>query len=375
MKNKLRILTSLLFFFFTSQSFSNPITNINFIGLNNAPEESLLKLIPFKAGQEYMSTLSDGIIESLFETGLFSDISISKNENSLDITLKENPTIKYFDFELDSDSGFANWINGEKLLFTSEILNDELKDSLLSPGKPYTRKKLDDLILILESKYSEYGYYNTSFTPSISIDEQNRAGINLAIIQGDRVRIDSFKITGSEKFTEDSLLKLFEIGEADMLLFNYFTNKDLFTEAEFKKGIDLLTNKYFDSGYLDFQILDVETKLDKPKEKISININITEGIQYKLGKVTFDGELGSLDLETLNGSLSMIEGDIFNRNLVIQDIQKLTDLFADKGYAFVDINPVTSEFLNSVNIKFNISLNKKVYINRITISGNTRTQD
>ena len=170
MKNKLRILTSLLFFFFTSQSFSNPITNINFIGLNNAPEESLLKLIPFKAGQEYMSTLSDGIIESLFETGLFSDISISKNENSLDITLKENPTIKYFDFELDSDSGFANWINWEKLLFTSEILNDDLNDSLLSPGKPYTRKKLDDLILLLESKYSESGYYNASFTPSISID-------------------------------------------------------------------------------------------------------------------------------------------------------------------------------------------------------------
>ena len=375
MKNKLRILVSLLFFFFTSQSFSNPITNINFIGLNNAPEESLLKLIPFKAGQEYMSTLSDGIIESLFETGLFSDISISKNQNNLDITLKENPTIKYFDFELDSGSGFANWINGEKLLFTSEILNDELNDSLLSPGKPYTRKKLDDLILLLESKYSESGYYNASFTPSISIDEQNRAGINLAITQGDRVRIDSFKITGSDKFTEDSLLKLFEIGEADMLLFNYFTNKDLFTEAEFKKGIDLLTNKYFDSGYLDFQILDVETKLDKPKEKISININITEGIQYKLGKVTFDGELGSLDLETLNGSLSMIEGDIFNRNLVIQDIQKLTDLFADKGYAFVNINPVTSEFLNSVNINFNVSLNKKVYINRIIISGNTRTQD
>jgi hypothetical protein len=59
-----------------------------------------------------------------------------------DITLKENPTIKYFDFELDSDSGFANWLNGEKLLFTSEILDEELNDSLLSPGKPYTRKNL-----------------------------------------------------------------------------------------------------------------------------------------------------------------------------------------------------------------------------------------
>ena len=71
----------------------------------------------------------------------------------------------------------------------------------------------------------------------------------------------------------------------------------------------------------------------------------------------------------------MKEGDIFNRNLIIQDIQALTDLFADKGYAFVDINPVTSDFLNSVNIDFQVSLNKKVYINRINISGNTRTQD
>jgi outer membrane protein insertion porin family len=71
----------------------------------------------------------------------------------------------------------------------------------------------------------------------------------------------------------------------------------------------------------------------------------------------------------------MNQGDVFNRNLVIKDIQILTDMFADLGYAFVDINPITSEFLNEVNINFDISLNKKVYINRITISGNTRTQD
>jgi outer membrane protein insertion porin family len=50
-------------------------------------------------------------------------------------------------------------------------------------------------------------------------------------------------------------------------------------------------------------------------------------------------------------------------------------MFADQGYAFVDINPITSDFLDAVNVNFNISLNKKVYVNRISISGNTRTQD
>ena len=73
--------------------------------------------------------------------------------------------------------------------------------------------------------------------------------------------------------------------------------------------------------------------------------------------------------------MSIKSGDIFNRQSVVDDIQSLVDIYSDQGYAFVDINPITQDFLDTVNVKINISLNKKVYINRITISGNTRTQD
>ncbi len=375
MKNKFRLLIIAFFFFFTTQSYSSPIKNINFIGLNNASEDSLIQLIPFQTGQEYNDSSSNEIIKSLFQTGLFSDISITKNQDSLNITLKENPTIKYFDFELDSGSGFSNWLKGEKMLMTNDILNEELVSTMLSPGNPFTQRKLDEFMLLIESKYSESGYYNVILTPNISIDSQNRAGIELSIDQGERAKIDSFKISGSEKISEESLLKLFKIGEADMAILNYFTNKDLFTETEFKNGIDSLNNYYFDLGYMDFKILNINSTLDDKKEKISINIQISEGIQYKLGKVSFDGGSEIFNKDELSQSISLKEGDIFNRNLIIKDIQTLTDMFADKGFAFVDINPITSDFLDSINIDFKISLNKKVFINRITISGNTRTQD
>jgi len=375
MKNKLNHVLVIVFLFFTTHAYSNPINEINFIGLNNTSKNTLLKEIPLEIGDEYTESSSNTIIQSLFQTGLFSDISITNNEGTINITLVENPTIKYFNFNLDSGPGFSNWLKGEKMLISTELLDEELEDSALSTGNTYTQNKLDDFVLILENKYSESGYYNVIITKNVSIDSQNRAGIELDIKQGERVKIDEFKISGTDKISEEHLLRLFKIGEADMALINYFTNKDLFTETEFAQGIDLMTNKYFDSGYLDFKILNIESKLDDNKEKISINISVSEGIQYQLGKISFDGELGVLNIEDLNSAISMNEGDIFNRNLVIKDIQILTDMFADKGYAFVNINPITSELLNLVNINFNVSLNKKVYINRIIISGNTRTQD
>ena len=331
--------------------------------------------MPFKIGQDFSPYASNKIIESLFATGLYENISIVKNENSLEITLKENPNIKYLEIKLDSGSGFSNWLKNEKSHFSNEELNTLATDNQLSTGKTFTEKKLEDFISLLESKYFDSGYYNVVITQNTQIDVQNRAGILLSVTQGERANIDLFSISGAEKISEKALLKLFKIGEADMSLINYFTNKDDFNASKLTNGIDLMTQTYFDAGYLDFKILNVDSSLNENKEKISINIEISEGIQYKLGDVSFKGELGNVNLDDLNNTISMIKGDVFNRNLIIEDIQSLTDLYADQGYAFVEINPITSEFLNSVNIDFEIFLNKKTYINRITISGNTRTQD
>ena len=375
MKNKFIQFLTLLFLFFTTQVHSNPIDKINFIGLNNTSKSTLLEILPFKIGQNFSPYASDQIIESLFKTGLFENIRIIKNKNTLNVSLKENPNIKYFEINLNTGSGFSKWLKSEKMLITSENLNKLQADNQLSIGNIYTKRKLNDFVSLLESKYSDSGFYNIQISQNVLIDDQNRAGIELDITQGERAKIDSFTITGSNKFTEKDLLKLFEIGEADIALLNYFTNKDDFTESGLERGIDVMTNTYFNAGYLDFKILNIDSSLDDIKEKLSISIQISEGIQYKLGKISFNGELGNINLTDLNSAISLNEGDIFNRNSVIQNIQTLTDLYADQGYAFVEINPITSEFLDSVNINFDVSLNKKAYINRITISGNTRTQD
>ena len=144
MKNKFIQLSVLLFLFCTSQAYSNPINKINFIGLNSTSESTLLALIPFEIGQNFSPYASDKIIEALFKTELFENISINKNDNSLDILLKENPNIKYFKITLNNDSAFSNWLKGEKIHFTSEALNEQIAENQLSAGNVFTKRKLED---------------------------------------------------------------------------------------------------------------------------------------------------------------------------------------------------------------------------------------
>ena len=205
MKNKFIQISAILFLFFSTLSHSNPINKINFFGLNNTSENTLLALIPFEIGQNFSPYASDQIIEALFKTELFENISIIKNKNSLEISLKENPNIKYFEITLNNDSAFSNWLKGEKIHFTSEALNEQIDENQLSAGNVFTKRKLEDFLLLLESKYSKSGFFNSVITQDIEIDAQNRAGIELSVTQGNRATIGSFGISGSVKiFPEES---------------------------------------------------------------------------------------------------------------------------------------------------------------------------
>ena len=333
------------------------------------------KKIYLEDAQYFIEDVRKNVIESFFKTGFFSDITISTDGSQLNIALVENPYIKYFDLKNKGDTGLSAWLKNEQFYLTEESISILADENNLSPGNIFNKMRFEDFILFIKAKYNQAGYFNAQIEYETSIDLQNRIGINLTIEQGVQARVNEINISGNKAFESKEILRLFEIGKSRNILVNYFTNKDLFTENELQSGLDLLTQKYFDSGYLDFKILDLKTEFSDNNEKIAINIEVNEGIQYKVGDISFTGQLGKITNDDLKKLLEIKSGDVFNRQIVISDIQKITDLYADQGYAFVNINPITSDFLDTVNITIDIFLNKKVYVNRIIISGNTRTLD
>ena len=343
-----------------------PIKSIEILGLSAISRGTVLSYLPVEVGDEYNKQVSTQIIRSLYKTRFFKDIEVSQDDQILKIKLEENPHIKYVDV-----------INYSDKVIDEDSLKQILKSMEISQGKIFNKRQLDKLISQLKGTYISKGYYSIKITKTIEIDAQNRIGIELDIDEGDVARIISMKITGAKINEEEDLLDLFEIGKADFFIINYFTEKDHYSKVALDAGIEAMKSFYINSGYLDFKIDKIKTELSEDKESISVNIHISEGAEYKIGNVQFSGDLLNQSVQDLEDLLTVSKGDVFKRKKVIESIQAITDVFADQGYAFAKVDPVTSENkkTHTINLNIKVSLNKKVYINRITIIGNTRTQD
>ena len=347
-------------------SFAAPIKSIEILGLNAISRGTVLSYLPVEVGDDYNNQVSGQIIKSLYKTSFFKDIEVSQEDSVLKINIQENPHIKYVDV-----------LNYSDKVIDEERLTQILKNMDLSQGKIFNKRQLDKLISQLEASYISKGYYGINIGQKIEIDAQNRVGIELDVNEGEVARINSMTISGGNVHDQDDLLDLFEIGEADFFIMNYFTEKDHYSKVALDAGIEAIKSLYINDGYLDFKVNKVQTQLSENKENIDIDIQINEGSQYKVGTISFTGDLLNQSIKDLNDLLTIGKDDVFERKKVIESIQAITDVFADQGYAFAKIDPITTENTktHTIDLNIDVALNKKVYINRITIVGNTRTQD
>jgi outer membrane protein insertion porin family len=352
--------------FSTSTVLADTIKNIEILGLGAISRGAVLSNLPVEKGDNYDNQVAEQIINDLYKTGFFKDIEVYQEDKILKIKLLENPHIKYIDVIEYSDK-----------VLEERSLDRIMEDMDLIQGNIFDEKKLDKFISKIEEAYNAKGYYNIRIIRKIDTDKQNRIGIEIKIDEGEPAIINSMKIVGSVIHNEQTLLNLFEIGEADLAILNFFNEKDHYSKIALDAGIEAMKSLYINSGYLDFKIKKVKTKLSTDKKKIDIKIDISEGEKYKIGVINITGDLLNQSTEELNALLTIKTGDVFKRIKVIESIKAITSVFSNQGYAFAKINPITNENkkTNAIDLTIDVKLNKKVYINRVIISGNTRTQD
>jgi outer membrane protein insertion porin family len=338
------------------------IFEVRIKGNHRAESAAILNVISIKAGDTLSVDKTDADIRAIYKLGQFQDIQVSTEETDkgtvLVYTVVEKPVVRDIKFE------------GNK-----ELATDKLKDALeFRQNSILSAKDLAKSVAKIKKLYSDEGYYLAEIKPVVENRTPTELAITFKITEGKKILIRTIHFDGNRAFTARQLRKVMETSEKWFL--SWLTGAGTYKEEVLKNDALLIADHYMNNGYINVKVGEPTVKLNDAKDSLEVFIGITEGEQFRVGDIDFKGELLEPASE-LRKKIKLERGQVFSRSVLRADIATLTDVYADKGYAFANINPLTKvdNAKLIVDLSFDMEKGELVSLERINISGNPKTRD
>jgi outer membrane protein insertion porin family len=354
----------LLYLILTGRCFGEDekIVKITIMGNQKVTEDVIRSQIKSKESEPLSVPQLRRDLKAIYETGLFTDIIIDLRDveggKEVIFVVVEKPSIRDI------------LISGNVKIETPKI-----REKIgITPGAILNMEKLRETADSIKELYSSKAYYRAEVDHRLHYLDKNQVDVEFIIEEGKKGYVKKVRFHGNKHFWARTLRKRMRTKKKGW--FWYITKRGVLDEDLLNADIQSLQALYFDDGY-------IQVKIDKPKITISedgksiyIDITIQEGEQFKVGEIDFRGDILTTP-EDLRKRLSLKKGKIYSTSVMQRDILRITDVYADKGYAFVDIAPLTSvdPEKREVHLTFDIRKGEKVFFERIHISGNTKTRD
>ncbi|HYA30626.1 MAG TPA: outer membrane protein assembly factor BamA, partial [Acidobacteriota bacterium] len=310
-----------------------------------------------RPGDNFDPAVVDQDVKAIYRMGFFDDVNAELSaDNVLTYVVKEKPYIR----EVKIDGA-------------SQVSKDKIEGALgVGVRTILDRTKVAEGVEKVRKLYNDQGYVNAKIDYSVSVEASNQALITLDIVEGNRLLIKKVAFEGNKAFSDGDLKGL--IGTKEEWIFSFITNRGVLDRDILTNDVAILSNHYNDNGY-------VEHKIDEPiilrgRDGLEVVFRITEGPQYRVGKVEIGGDLIQEGQQMLK-AVKLTTGQIFRGNRLRDDITTITDMYSNKGFAFVQVDPVTKidATQKKVDVALVISKGPPVYFNRVLVQGNTKTRD
>lgn len=235
------------------------------------------------------------------------------------------------------------------------------------------RKVIEDEKKLLKY-YQEKGFQLAKVRHEIKVDEDTgKANVTYLIEEGQRVFIQQVAFEGNKAFPAKRLNHLIKTRHRWWL--SWITQTGVFKDEQFEEDLDKLKTFYREEGYIDMEVTKVDYENPRPNRLI-IRIHISEGVQYKVGAVKLQGNK-VFPTDALTAVLAMTEGKTFTPPGLSKDIEALRDYYGARGYIDAYVRPVRSANIETgrMDITYDIEENQLSYVEKVNISGNTKTKD
>ena len=344
----------------TGQLFQKQIISaIAVTGNKRVEQDAILRVITSKPGELLNPDTLSKDLGLVYKMGYFDDVRVEKTalDRGVEVVfqVKEKPSVRNIKFK-------DNHIYKDEELF--EVVGT-------STGSILNLFKINNDVDKLKRLYFEKNYHNCQVTFDIKTLKNDQADIVFTIDEGEKVRIEDIVFDGNQYFSDKKLKKVMKTREKGF--WSFLTESGNLNETELDNDAIRIESYYKNNGFINVKVSDA--KVEVGKESITVRFKIEEGDQYKTGLVDIEGDILTTKEELMDVLVSQ-ESELYNRELVRKDMITLNDLYANDGYANVEVTPLIKriEETKTVNLIFKIKQNQLVYFNRILISGNTKTR-
>jgi outer membrane protein insertion porin family len=335
------------------------VTAIRVAGNKRVEPETVRTYLTFNVGDPYDLAKVDESLKALFATGLFQDVRIRREGGTVVIIVVENPIVSKVAFE------------GNK-----EVADDALTAEVqLKPRTVYTRARVQADVQRILDVYRRQGLYAAQVDPKIIHLENNRIDVVFEINEGPTTKVRAINFIGNTAFSDSQLRYVISTTQTNLLSFLKGTN--IYDPDRLSLDRELLRQFYLKNGYADVRIVSATADLDRDGRGFFITFTIDEGEKYRFGDVDVETALPHLDPGVLRGAIVTRSGRVFNSQRIENTAEAMTIAASQQGYAFAQVKPRfdRDEVNHRVNITYVVDEGPHVYIERINIVGNFRTQD
>lgn len=338
------------------------LSDITVDGLERSDPSTVFNILPIKVGSPYSKDSEAIVVKSLYDSGLYENISADLQGSVLKIKLSERPVVSEFK------------ITGMKK-FDTKAFRETLKSKGFGQGMPYNASVVEQIKSELIQMYHEAGMMAASVSAEVIKQDRNQVIVNIKVNEGKSTKIRSIKIEGNTHVSDYTIRNQMELDKNG--IFSWYTKDSVYAEERLKADLESIRSYYYDRGYLDFDFTDVSvTPSTKADSGVDIVLTVKEGDPYRVSGLSLVGDTKGTPRADIEKLLKYRTGSVYSREKVSKIVADVQQRLGEDGYALaqVDVQPKPTAD-HTVDVVIAVNPMERVYVRRVNITGNSRTQD
>lgn len=337
------------------------VSAIEVNGLERISRETVLSYLAIAPGQEFNTDDSSQLINNLYASDFFKNISIARQGDVLIVNVVERPTIGDLQF------------SGNETI-DKDKMKEVMKTAGLVEGMEFSPAALDRFKQSLIAQYFLLGHYNARVETQVADSSRGRVNVKIIISEGRIAKIEKINIIGNKVFSESKLVDQLDVSTGGLVAF--FTKTDQYTREKLDTSITKLADYYLDHGYLRAKVETAQAQLSPDRNYVYLNFKVHEGELYHINAVQVYGKplLTSAELKPL---IKVSAGQVFSKENVTDTQKAISDALGNRGYAFANVSmvPTIDDAAKTVSLAIFVDPGQRVYVRHIHFTGNNQTAD